>query len=157
MVSRDIQMRAGPAPAALPKSAGSVPGNTSCERELWLVAEADELERARRFAESAATDYGLAEDHRFQFTFAVNEAVANAIEHGGPSPQGTIKLCVAEEHGSLCFYVWDWGRFAPGLRGVEAVPERGRGLALMAALVDEVDLRPAGKTTLVRLAKSLAA
>jgi anti-sigma regulatory factor (Ser/Thr protein kinase) len=35
----------------------------------------------------------------------------------------------------------------------QALPERGRGLAFMAALVDEVDLRREGEATVVRLAK----
>jgi anti-sigma regulatory factor (Ser/Thr protein kinase) len=85
----------------------------------------------------------------------VNEAVSNAIEHGAPSPDGTIQLRFAEERHALVFCVRDYGRFAaaPLARSDDS---RGRGLAFMAALVDRVDLCRGSTGTLVRLSKRRA-
>jgi anti-sigma regulatory factor (Ser/Thr protein kinase) len=132
------------APAAAP---------VSIERELDLRADPSELRTARRFAEVAAASFGLEDQERFDFTFAVNEAVSNAIEHGRCSPEGTIRMRVAEEAETLVFCVEDYGTFAPKATAVDTFPERGRGLAFMAAVVDEVDVRRGATGTLVRLCK----
>ena len=81
----------------------------SKKREVWLVAEPTELAETRRMADEAAASFGLPEAERFAFAFAVNEAVSNAIEHGSPSPEGTIRLRFAEQGGGLVFSVQDYG------------------------------------------------
>jgi len=121
-------------------------------RELWLRQDPRELRRARWLAETAADEHGFEEDESFRFVFAVNEAVANAIEHGSPSPEGHILVRAASEGDELSFEVHDWGSFGPSLPQADALPERGRGLALIASMVDEVDVRPTGDATIVRLA-----
>jgi anti-sigma regulatory factor (Ser/Thr protein kinase) len=112
-----------------------------------------ELVRARGFAQSAADSFGFDDKESYGFTFAVNEAVSNAIEHGCPSPQGTIRLQVAEENGGLAFYVEDHGTFVPKAPDQETLPARGRGLAFMAVMVDEVDVRHEQARTVIRLFK----
>jgi anti-sigma regulatory factor (Ser/Thr protein kinase) len=124
---------------------------------LELAADPSQLATARRFAEGAAARFGLEERERYEFTFAVNEAVSNAIEHGHPSPAGTIRIVVAEEDGALVFEVEDHGTFAPKAPAIDPFPERGRGLAFMAAVVDEVDVRRGASGTVVRLCKRRAA
>jgi anti-sigma regulatory factor (Ser/Thr protein kinase) len=124
---------------------------------LELVADPSQLATARRFADGAAARFGLEERGRYEFTFAVNEAVSNAIEHGVPSPKGTIRMAVAEEDGTLVFEVEDHGTFAPKPPTLDSFPERGRGLAFMAAVVDEVDVRHGASGTVVRLCKRRAA
>jgi anti-sigma regulatory factor (Ser/Thr protein kinase) len=124
---------------------------------LELVADPSQLSTARRFADGAAERFGLEERERYEFTFAVNEAVSNAIEHGRPSPEGTIRMAVAEENGALVFEVEDHGTFAPKPHAVDPFPERGRGLAFMAAVVDEVDVCRGTSGTVVRLCKRRAA
>ena len=125
-------------------------------QELWLRADASELRTARRFAESAAEDFGLDADARFRFTLAVNEAVANAIEHGAPSGDGRIQLRIASHRESLTFEVRDWGSFSVNMPTEGKLQERGRGLAMMATLVDEVDLKPSEGSTVVRLRVKVA-
>lgn len=132
----------------------TAPGSTSW---LELVADPSHLGAARRFAEGAATRFGLDERERYEFTFAVNEAVSNAIEHGSPSPAGTIRMQVAEEGGALVFEVEDHGTFTAKPPSPDPFPERGRGLAFMAAVVDEVDVRHGDSGTIVRLCKRRAA
>jgi len=95
---------------------------------------------------------GLDADEQFRFTFAANEAVANAIEHGAASPEGHIVVrSSSSAAGDLTFEVRDWGTFTPHLSEADALPDRGRGLALMATMVDEVDVAPTGDSTVVRL------
>jgi serine/threonine-protein kinase RsbW len=125
----------------------------ACREQLDLMADPGELVTARRFADAAAARFGLEERERWEFTFAVNEAVSNAIEHGRPSPDGTIRIQLAAEDGKLVFEVEDHGTFAPCPPEVDRLPERGRGLAFMAATVDEVDVRRGPRGTVVRLCK----
>jgi anti-sigma regulatory factor (Ser/Thr protein kinase) len=129
----------------------------ACREQLDLKADPGELATARRFVEAAAVRFGLADRERYEFKFAVNEAVSNAIEHGAPSPDGKIRLHVAEEDGALVFEVEDHGSFAPGPPAADPFHERGRGLAFMAATVDEVDVRRGDNGTVVRLCKRRAA
>jgi serine/threonine-protein kinase RsbW len=128
----------------------------SVEAELVLRAEPCQLATARRFVEGAAAGFGFAERERYELAFAVNEAVSNAIEHGRPSPEGTIRVVVAAEDGALVFSVEDYGTFVPKASMLEALPERGRGLAFMAAVVDEVDVCRGPTGTVVRLCKRRA-
>jgi anti-sigma regulatory factor (Ser/Thr protein kinase) len=136
---------------------GSATASASLGRRIDLRAVPSELVTARRFATAAAERFGLDEQERYAFTFAVNEAVSNAIEHGRPARDGTIRMSVGEEADALVFCIEDYGTFAPKAPGVEALPERGRGLAFMAAFVDEVDVTRGAHGTLVRLCKRRAA
>jgi serine/threonine-protein kinase RsbW len=129
----------------------------ACAEQLELRAAPSQLVVARRFAEGAAARFGMEERERYEFTFAVNEAVSNAIEHGRPSPDGTIRMEVVEDDGALVFEVEDHGEFAPKAPAADEFSERGRGLAFMAAVVDEVDVRRGANGTVVRLLKRRAA
>jgi serine/threonine-protein kinase RsbW len=124
--------------------------------QLVLRAKPSQLATARRFAQAAAARFGFGERERYEFTFAVNEAVSNAIEHGRPSPDGTIGMQVAEENGALVFEVEDHGTFVAPFPASDPFSERGRGLAFMAAAVDEVDVRRGPSGTVVRLCKRRA-
>ena len=53
----------------------------------------------------------------------------------------------------LVFEVEDHGTFVPSAPAVDPFPERGRGLAFMAAVVDEFDVRRGAGGTVVRLCK----
>ena len=125
----------------------------SKKREVWLVAEPTELAETRRMADEAAASFGLPEAERFAFAFAVNEAVSNAIEHGSPSPEGTIRLRFAEQGGGLVFSVQDYGAFTPQAKLYDEPTWRGRGLALMARMVEELGVCRSSTGTLVQLTK----
>ena len=125
----------------------------SREREVWLVAEPTELAETRRMADEAAASYGLEEAERFAFAFAVNEAVSNAIEHGSPSPEGTIRLTFAEKGRGLVFSVQDYGEFTAQAKMYDEPTSRGRGLALMARMVEELGVCRGSTGTLVQLTK----
>jgi anti-sigma regulatory factor (Ser/Thr protein kinase) len=119
--------------------------------ELWLRAEPDELRHARRFAESVVSDLGFGGDAQFRVTLAVNEAVSNAIEHGSPSPGGEVLLKARAVDGALCFEVHDWGDLTVDWAEPTPLSDRGRGLSLMAQLVDEIDISHRDGVTVVRL------
>ena len=125
------------------------------ERELSLPADLSRLLEARRFAEEAAADFGFDDAARQQIKLAANEAVANAMEHGSPSSDHEVALHAVEEGGALAIYVRDAGSFVPRMMHRGAMPERGRGLAFMDLLMDEVEVRPGSGGTEVRLVKWL--
>ena len=125
----------------------------ACREQLDLKAEPGELATARRFVDVAAARFGLEDQERYEFTFAVNEAVSNAIEHGEPSPEGTIRVCFAEEPDALVFCVQDYGEFRPPGTVHGELGARGRGLAFMATMVDELNLCRGSTGTRVRLRK----
>ena len=58
-------------------------------RELTVSAELLHLPDVRAFAEEVASESGFGKDDRFQLKSALNEAVANAIEHGSERPDRT--------------------------------------------------------------------
>ena len=120
---------------------------------LRLPAEASQLAVARQFAEEAAERFGLDETDTYQFKLAVSEAVANAIEHGSPYPDGTVCLRLYEDADTLTIEVCDCGRFTTNLAEQGALPERGRGLAFMTVFVDELDILRGDDHTAVRLTK----
>jgi anti-sigma regulatory factor (Ser/Thr protein kinase) len=124
--------------------------------DLRLPAKPSELSAARRYAEEAATAFGLDADGCYEFVFAVNEAVTNAIRHGTPDEQGQIHLGITTSPDRLTFIVRDCGTFVPFVRMSNSKSEHGRGLALMAKLVDEVQLCSEPGSTTVRLSKARA-
>src|SRR5437660_3561555 len=118
------------------------PNNTAgaSASELHVLARRSELGVARKYAEDVAQAFGLDEDSRYEFVYAVNEAVTNAIRHGASDEDGLLHMSIVAEPDRLTFSVRDRGTFTmPELDGMEAT-QHGRGLALMASLVDEVAL-----------------
>lgn len=123
------------------------------ERGLSLPAHLSRLLEARQFVEEAAADFGFDEAAQQQIKLAANEAVANAIEHGSRAPEDEVALRAVEEEGALAIYVRDGGTFVPRMMHRGAMPERGRGLAFMDLLMDEVEVSPGARGTEIRLVK----
>ncbi|MGH2714552.1 MAG: ATP-binding protein [Thermoleophilaceae bacterium] len=124
-------------------------------REHSMRADLNRLKEARDFAEDAAAEFGFDADARYEVKLAVSEAVTNAIQHGSRSPDDPIRILAAEESGALVFEVLDTGSFVPRVVRRGDLPEGGRGLEFMRVLMDEVDLRPGRRGTLLRMAKRL--
>ena len=122
-------------------------------REHSMRADLDRLKQARDFAEEAAAEFGLDADARYEVKLAVSEAVTNAIQHGSRSADDTIRIVAVEESGALVFEVVDTGRFVPRVVRRGDLPESGRGLEFMRVLMDEVDVRPGRRGTLLRMVK----
>lgn len=124
--------------------------------ELSLPAQPAKLAMAREYAHQAAAAFGLDDDRCYDFVFAVNEAVTNAIRHGAPDENGHIRLSVQGYGDRLTLAVSDYGTFAARHGSRDASAESGRGFALMTRLMDQVQLCVACGSTTVRLSKARA-
>jgi anti-sigma regulatory factor (Ser/Thr protein kinase) len=123
--------------------------------ELTLPAELSRLPDARSWADGAAETFGFDEMVRYQIKMAVSEGVANAVEHGSSSSSDEIHLRAVGEGDSLAFYIRDSGTFIPRVSTRGEMPERGRGLAFLGQLMDEVDIKPSPVGTILRFCKRL--
>jgi anti-sigma regulatory factor (Ser/Thr protein kinase) len=119
--------------------------------EVRLAAQPSQLAAAREYAHGAAVAFGLDEDRCYEFAFAANEAVTNAIRHGNADEHGDIHLRVFVDGERLTFAVRDFGTFAASTFDRAANSERGRGFALMTRLMDAVQLCAAPGSTTLRL------
>ncbi len=124
------------------------------ESELHLPAQRSELGVARKYAADEAQAFGLDADNCYEFVCAVNEAVTNAIRHGAADEHGRIHLSIVADADRLTFAVRDRGTFVTPVLDGAVSSEHGRGLALMASLVDEVELEIEPGGTTVRLSKA---
>ena len=118
-----------------------------------LDAFADVVESAIRIA-------GVSEDERGDLMVAVMEALNNAIGHGNSEDASRqVHLKSDVQPASLTIWVRDEGRgFDPGATRDPRAPENlmrdsGRGLLMMRAFMDEVDIRPSQTGTLVKMVK----
>ena len=127
---------------------------TPATSELHVLARRSELGVARKYAEDLAAAFGLDADSRYEFVYAVNEAVTNAIRHGASDEEDMIHMSITADADRLTFAVRDQGTFVMPEADAPEVSEGGRGLALMASLVDEVDLHIDPGGTTVRLSKT---
>ncbi|HEX8082876.1 MAG TPA: SpoIIE family protein phosphatase [Solirubrobacteraceae bacterium] len=121
--------------------------------ELELVGEPAALTSFRQALRRWLSEVGAAEQEIQDITMACNEACQNAIEHAyGLSPE-PFDVELSRADGSVVIAVRDRG----GWREVVS-EDRGRGLPLMRALMDEVDIeqRPTGSTVVLRRALGAA-
>jgi serine/threonine-protein kinase RsbW len=124
-------------------------------REHSIRADLRRLKEARDFAVGAAAEFGFGGEALHDVKLAMSEAVTNAIRHGSRSADDPVRIMAAEESGALVFEVLDTGTFVPRVVRRGDMPESGRGLEFMRVLMDEVDLRPGRRGTLLRMAKRL--
>lgn len=127
-------------------------GGARLTEELRIAAGPGQLRLAREYVEHAATAFGLEDRECYEVVVAVNEAVTNAIRHGAPDERGHVRLQTRIERERLTFIVLDSGSFEPA-PGVAAGGSGGRGLGLMASLMDEMVLRTGPAGTAVELSR----
>jgi anti-sigma regulatory factor (Ser/Thr protein kinase) len=102
---------------------------------------------ARRSLQRFLVGLGYDEEARFAILTAAGEAIANAVEHAYPDAPGTVRLQAHVRDDALAIFVEDDGQWKPAQRR----EERGRGLPLMRALMDAVEIRTHQARTEVRL------
>ena len=110
---------------------------------LHLEADPSKLAPMRRNLTRWLTGHGAPTETADDIVLASSEAVANAIEHAYGPGAGTVDLDVMIDDAHVTVAVNDTGRWR------EARPrDRGRGLSLIEACMDEVDVTtgPAGTT-----------
>jgi anti-sigma regulatory factor (Ser/Thr protein kinase) len=94
--------------------------------------------------------HGASEDEAYEIIVACQEACANAVEHAyGPGPR-TFDVEAVFADGRIAVTIRDHGRWRPP-RGVN----RGRGLPLMQALMEHVDVNHTDEGTVVVLERTL--
>jgi anti-sigma regulatory factor (Ser/Thr protein kinase) len=125
------------------------------EREVWLRADPASASLARAFAGEAARDVGCDHAGTEAIRLSITEAVANAVEHGAPCDNGLISVSAYLEAGCLTTEVLDCGDFKAARQPANSLEERGRGLPLMFAVMDRVEIETVPGRTVVRLAKRL--
>lgn len=121
-------------------------------RESWLPAAPESAGLARRIVREAAAEGGLSGDAVWDLMLATSEAVANAVEHGRPCPDGKILLRIDQMRDGLFVEVCDCGSFK-----AESSPRdgtRGRGLPIMHAVTDSFELTRDPGGTRVRFRKA---
>ncbi len=126
------------------------------ERDLWIDADVRRVREAREWAARAAQDFGFEGDDCYQVKLAVSEVVANAIQHGSSGPEAPIRLSIRAREAALDFEVLDTGVFVGTDEAANEMSERGRGLELVAMMMDEVELTPGEDGTRLRFTKRLA-
>jgi anti-sigma regulatory factor (Ser/Thr protein kinase) len=90
---------------------------------------------------------GLDDERRYALITAAGEALANAVEHAYSGHPGLVYLAVEAGASTLRVTVRDDGVWKAARRS----EERGRGLPIMRALVDAVDVRAESTHTTVQL------
>jgi anti-anti-sigma factor len=121
------------------------------ELALTLPAEPASLRQVRQAVRQLAGALKLDGDQAFRILVALGEAVNNTVEHAYGAGEGEFHLRVWRDADVLRAEISDDGRWRP-----ERQEGQGRGLGIMRALAQaiDVDRGPAGTT--VRLAWSLA-
>jgi serine/threonine-protein kinase RsbW len=128
------------------------------KRESWLPAAPESAPQARALVREAATELALDGSTTWDLMLATTEAIANAIEHGRPCDPRGIFLRLEGGEGEICVEVLDCGGcFPKTARTTKPEHQGGRGMPLIAAIMDRLEIVPDTGTTRVRFEKRLVA
>ncbi len=138
---------------------------TDCRKlRLSLESTLDSIEAAELIVQRLAELNGFSEDQVHQIGMGVRETVANAVKHGnGFNSAKRVSFDAAVNEGAFEVTVTDQGAgfepecVADPLEGKNLLRASGRGLLMMRAFFDEVEVSPCvGTGTRVRLVKYCA-
>jgi PAS domain S-box-containing protein len=118
---------------------------------LRLRASARELALMRRATGEWLERLGATDEEIHEITVAVNEAAANAVEHAYGLVDADFVVEGDRVGDAVELAVRDFGSW----RMRKGTPDRGRGLKLARALMDEVDVQPGSEGTIVRLRRRI--
>ncbi|GAC1579134.1 MAG: hypothetical protein NVS3B7_13000 [Candidatus Elarobacter sp.] len=135
--------------AALTVAVADVPANTFTYTFSALPMA---VPIVRRSLDRFAQRLGIEDEGRFSLLTAVGEAIANAVEHAYLGSPGLVRVQAEAADGLLVISVEDEGKWKPAQRR----DERGRGLPLMRALMDAVEIRTHQARTEVRLTMAMS-
>lgn len=139
---------------------------TSEPAAMMFPAKPQHLAEVRRWVEQLAAQLSLDHDKTIDFLTAVDEAVANAIRHGSPrGEQSLVHVTCRCTPAKLTVQVQDEGKgfsasttaseHAPVVAWTMPGPEAtgGRGLPLMCALSDKIQVESTPRGTRITLEK----
>jgi anti-sigma regulatory factor (Ser/Thr protein kinase) len=122
---------------------------TSERLDLTLPAEPDSVANARHRLSGWLVGRGVGSDDIFDLTLAASEACTNAVEHAyGPENGATFRLLGECSTSAITLHVSDRGSWR-----VPRGSERGRGLRLIAQLMDHMNVRQTTDGTTVQMTK----
>ncbi len=132
-------------------------GNENVPVELEFFARSDQLAEVRKLVERLAAKTRLNKEETEDLLTAADEAVANAIRHGSPKGERSlVKVVCHTLPTAVILEVRDQGTGfsvpkSPSMPEPEA--PGGRGLPLMCALADAVEIASSPKGTAITLKK----
>jgi serine/threonine-protein kinase RsbW len=126
-------------------------------RETWLPATAASAGAARFIVREAASEVGLQGESTWDLMLATTEAVTNAVQHGKAWPNDCILFVTRPCPRGLQVEVSDLGTFESTLEPASLDATSGRGVQIIAALVDRLEVRTDNRRTVVRFEKHRAA
>ncbi|HET6173730.1 MAG TPA: SpoIIE family protein phosphatase [Gaiellales bacterium] len=119
--------------------------------DIEIPADPSVLAHVRRRLRRWLALRGLSEQEREDAVLSVSEACNNAIEHGYRGEQGTIHLVFDHRAGALQITIEDRGNW----RAPRQEAERGRGIAIMRAVMEDADIAHEHGRTRVLLTQRL--
>ena len=114
--------------------------------EIAFPARPENSQNFRRALRAFLEALPLGNDRVDDVILAAGEAAGNAIEHAYADGEGSVRLRAQVVARKLIVEIDDNGRWR-----LDGDPERGRGLAIMRALVDRVSIESSRAGTNVRL------
>ena len=126
--------------------------------QFELTAHPQNAGPARERVREAAARAGFGGMDLADIEIAVGEAVTNAILYGSPNAASRIVVSYGLAHSAFVIQIRDEGQgFDPGLVQMEEDTDAlgGRGIRLMRALMDQIDLHYNGRGMVARLIKKL--
>jgi anti-sigma regulatory factor (Ser/Thr protein kinase) len=131
-------------------------GGCQKKRETWVPATPAGARTARSIVREAAAEAGLEGEPAWDLMLAATEAVSNAVRHGKAWPNGCILLVTEPSPRGLWVQVCDLGTFNGVVGPAPLEATSGRGMQIIAALVDRLEVRSRDGRTLVRFEKHRA-
>jgi anti-sigma regulatory factor (Ser/Thr protein kinase) len=126
-------------------------------RQAWLPAAPEGARQARAVVRDATAELRLDGETTWELMLATTEAFANALEHGVPCPSRGILLRVENRDGSVGVEVCDCGgNFPETPRSSKPEGEGGRGIPIIQAIMDRLEVAPDSEATRVRFEKRVA-
>lgn len=125
------------------------------QRQTWLPAAPEGVPRARAMVRELAGELSLDPGTTWELMLATTEAFANAVEHGQPCYARGILLRAEIRDGGVGVEVADCGGCFPATGTMKTSDERGRGMRIIEALMDQLEVVRDRGATRVRFAKRL--
>jgi anti-sigma regulatory factor (Ser/Thr protein kinase) len=126
------------------------------KRETWLPATPASAGAARSIVREAAAKAGLEEEPTWDLMLATTEAVNNAVQHGKAWPNDCVLFVTELYPGGLRVEVCDLGTFDSALEPAPLDATSGRGMQIIATLVDRLEVTNGQGHTVVRFEKRRA-
>jgi serine/threonine-protein kinase RsbW len=126
--------------------------------ESWLPSAPASATEARALVRDAASELRLDGPTTWELMLATTEAIANAVEHGEPCDRRGIFLRMQVIDGSFEVEVRDCGGCYPAeSRSSKPDEQGGRGISIIAAIMDRLEIVPSTGLTRVRFEKRVTA